>query len=237
MHLNWVFLGGGVTKKRREKRWRREKRATVLILWRLSQTSSLPSSSSPLPATPPTLFLVLSFFPPVLQGIKTSIHAPEETHSRGEGGKKMRKRRGHQGRTVWGSQGSGPQPQICGGGFLCVFFFFSCNGFNQRFTISDLVATMALNAHSGKVWWECLETGPHSRLQHWDKHCSWICVELENSIIPHQISFPWYVPSLLGLIGRWAYRTFVLQTTVKLQPDLMHSSGSQVKGSLLHLQQ
>lgn len=56
-----------------------EKRGTVLILWPLSQTSSLP-------ATPPSLFLVLSFFPPVLPGIKTSIHVPEETHS--GGGKK-----------------------------------------------------------------------------------------------------------------------------------------------------
>lgn len=178
MHLNWVFFfwWGGVTKKRREKLWRREKRGTVLILWWLSQTSSLPSSS--LPATPLTLFLVLSFFPPVLQGIKTSIHAPEETHSRGEGGEKMRKRRGHQGRTVWGSQGSGPQPQIVWGFFVCTFF--SRSGFNQWFTISDLVATVPLNAHSGKVWWECFQTGPHSRLQHWDKHCSWICAELQN---------------------------------------------------------
>lgn len=46
-----------------------------------------PSLLPPLPPTTP--FLVLSFFPPVLQGIKTSIHAPEETHSRG-GGKRER---------------------------------------------------------------------------------------------------------------------------------------------------
>lgn len=45
---------------------------------------SLPATPPPPPTTP---FLVLSFFPPVLQGIKTSIHAPEETHSRGGGGR------------------------------------------------------------------------------------------------------------------------------------------------------
>lgn len=89
--------------------------------------------------------------------------------------------------------------KLCGFFCVCVFFGY---GFNQWFTISGLVATMPLNAHSGKVWWECFETGPHSRLQHPDKHCSWICVELENSNISYQISFTWYVPSLLGLIGR-----------------------------------
>lgn len=78
--------------------------------------------------------------------------------------------------------------KLCGFFFVCIFFF-SCYGFNQWFTISDLVATVPLNAHSGKVWWECFQTGPHSRLQHWDKHCSWICTELQNQNISYQISF------------------------------------------------
>lgn len=71
-----------------------EKRScsTVLILWPLSQTS--PSLRAP-PLPSPSLFLVLSFFPPVLLGIKTSIHATEETHSRGE--KRGRRRREERG--------------------------------------------------------------------------------------------------------------------------------------------
>lgn len=66
--------------KRREKRWRRKEE-----LWHcvdlVATLTDLPPPSLP---TPLSLFLVLSFFPPVLPGIKTSIHAPEATHSRGE---------------------------------------------------------------------------------------------------------------------------------------------------------
>lgn len=79
-----------------------EKRGTVLILRPLSQTSLLP----PLPP-PSSLLLVLSFFPPVLPGIKTSIHAPEETHSRGEKRGKGRGRK-EEGVSRWDSTGIKP---------------------------------------------------------------------------------------------------------------------------------
>lgn len=56
-----------------------EKRHCVDLVATLADLPPLPPSSPP-----SSMFPVLSFFPPVLPGIKTSIHAPEETHSRGE---------------------------------------------------------------------------------------------------------------------------------------------------------
>lgn len=56
----------------------------------------------------------------------------------GRRGEKMRKRRGHQGRTVWGSQGSGPQPQIVWGFFVCIFF----------------PATVLTNGLLFQIWWQ-----------------------------------------------------------------------------------
>lgn len=143
-----------------------------MILWPLSQTSSLapsrPASLPPsLPATTasPPPHPCFSFFPPVLPGIKTSIHAPEDTHSRGE------RKRDVEG----GGQGGGggvkvgrflritairPKAQNCVL-FLWVFFFFC--------TWRALPQPMPRHPRSGGIygtqcfvcesWWESLEVG------------------------------------------------------------------------------
>lgn len=139
-----------------------EKRHCVDLVATLTD---LPPPSLTLP--PPSLFLVLSFFPPVLPGIKTSIHAPEETHSRGEkrGRKKGEERGGgRQGGTVCGSLGSGPLSKVvCMCVSACLFSLSMCC-LSQCFTISDLVASVPAKASSGKVGWESLEIGLNSNL-------------------------------------------------------------------------
>lgn len=76
--------------------------------------------------------------------------------------------------------------------------------------ISDPEVTVPPNA-LGKIWWECFGTGLQSRLQHWDKHSSSICVELKDANICFQMCFTrQYISSLLGLISHSAYRTFIL---------------------------
>lgn len=88
---------GGDAEKRREKRWRRKEE-----LWHcVDLVATLTDLHSSL-QTPLSLFLVPSFFPPVLLGIKTSIHVPEETHSRGEK-RRRRKGRKEEGLSRWDS--------------------------------------------------------------------------------------------------------------------------------------
>lgn len=53
---------------------------------------------------------------------------------------------------------------------ICVSFFsLSMCCFSQRFSVSDLVASVPANASSGKVGLECLEVGLHSTLPDLDK--------------------------------------------------------------------
>lgn len=73
---------------------------------------------------------------------------------RKEGGEGGGKRRGCQGGTVCGSLGSGPLPKIvCMCVSACLFSLSVCC-LSQRFTISDLVASVPAKASSGKVGWE-----------------------------------------------------------------------------------
>lgn len=209
--LRLGFGRGGLTKKRRQKRWRREKRGTVLILWRLSQTSSLPSFS-----LPPSLLPPLPPHNPVPRSLVLPTSSPgnKDFHSCAWGDPQ-------QGR---GGRERGGRWEI-GGGIkvgqfedhrdrarslkLCCF----CRllQFLPTLLISELVETVPPNAHSGKVWWECFRTGLQSRLQHWDKHSSSICVELRDADICFQMCFTRrYISSLLGLISHSAYRTFIL---------------------------
>lgn len=153
--------------KEKEGKATEEKRGTVLILWPLSQTSSLPPSrptslppSLPAANPPAPTHPCFSFFPPVLPGIKTSIHAPEDTHSRGE-----RKRDeeggegggGCQGGTVLRITAIRPKAQNCVL-FLWVFFFLHmpCTALAYASPPPDLVASAAPSVSServgGKVW-------------------------------------------------------------------------------------
>lgn len=137
-------------------------------------TDLIPPSLPP----PSSLFLLLSFFPPVLPGIKTSIHAPEETHSRGE---KKGTRRGKKVGQFEDHRDQAHCLKLCVS--VCLFSLSVCC-LSQSFTISDLVASVPANASSEKVGWESLEIGLHSKLgQHWTNAAiPQLCVQLKATV-------------------------------------------------------
>lgn len=116
-------------------------------------------SNKPHPPPPSSLFLVRSFFPPVLLGIKTSIHAPEETHS---GGEKRGRREGGGGGKRRGCQGERfedgwDQTRRCLKLYVC---FYSACSTSTRSSLPQIQAA------SGKVGWEHLEVWLRSRKAH-----------------------------------------------------------------------
>lgn len=127
-------------------------------------TDLIPPSLLPPPQKKKKIPVSLSFFPPVLPGIKTSIHVPEETHSRGEKKKDEKREQGGGGVKVGQCEHHRDQAHCLK---LCVsvwFFSHSVCCLSQCFTIADLVASVPANASCGKVESERLEIGLHSKL-------------------------------------------------------------------------
>lgn len=134
--------------KIREKRW-----------WRKEELWHCVDLVATFLCPPPFLLLVLSFFPPVLQGIKTSIHVPEETHSRRE----KREAKGEEKREdVKVGQFVDHWDQARLPKIVCVCACMSL--FTQRvLPVLYYLRSVPAKASSGKVGWESLEIGPHSR--------------------------------------------------------------------------
>lgn len=138
----------------------------MLILWPLSQTSSLPPSRllpshprSPPPPCPPPLFLVLPTSSPGNKDFHSCArgHPQQGREKKGRGGGGAGRRWGCQGGTVLRITAIRPKAQNCVL-FLCFggFFAHGVHCLNRCLATPDLEASMAPSVSServgGKVW-------------------------------------------------------------------------------------
>lgn len=211
------------------------------MCWSCGHSHGPPSYSSPPNPIHPrvSLFLVRSFFPPVLPGIKPSIHAPEETHSGGErkeGGENGWKKREVPSRwdSLW-LAGIRPGGQNC----ACAKRHRTQHVLLQLAPpLLEMWRHLRLTKQLlGKVDGKVCELVTSQNVQSWFKF--WLCSSYNHWSRKRLIFEPcfWAPRSLLHVGHDEAFDLRRTHLSDDCKADSKHSGRSGVKSSLIHSQQ